>query len=41
MLIQLINRIENIQVSKTLNLTPVKDVDKWGYLTCLKWVFEW
>ena len=40
MLIQLSNRIENIEVSKTLNFIIVKDIDKQGLFTCLKWVFE-
>ena len=40
MLIQLLNRIEIIEVSKSINPLVVKDIDKCGFLTCLKWVFE-
>ena len=40
MLIQLLNRIENIEVCKSINTALMKDTDKCGFLTCLKWVFE-
>ena len=36
-----INGIENITVSKTINLVVVKDTGIYGFFTCLKWVFEW
>jgi hypothetical protein len=40
MLIHLTNRIENIELCKSLNTIRVKDADKCGFLACLKWVFE-